>query len=62
MIHKRFAIAAGRFFDGGAHMPALDVTVTLYKDGVPVIGRKSSGDDSARLGRAVIGRMRLGKG
>lgn len=43
-------------------MPALDVTVTLYKNGVPVIGGKSSGDDSARLGRAIIGRMRLGKG
>ena len=43
-------------------MPALDVTVTLYKNGVPVIGGKTSGDDTARLGKAIIGRMRIGKG
>lgn len=43
-------------------MPAMDVTVTLYKNGVPISGRKSSSNDSARLGRAIIGRMRLGKG
>ena len=42
-------------------MPAMDVTVTLYKNGVLVSGRKSAGGDTARLGKAVIGKMRLGR-
>ena len=43
-------------------MKKLDVTVKLYKKGVLVSGKKERGDDSARLGKAVIGRMKLGKG
>ena len=43
-------------------MKKLDVTVKLYKKGVLVSGKKSSGNDSARLGKAIIGRMKLGRG
>ena len=43
-------------------MAKLDVTVLLYENGVLVSGKKSvGGSDSARLGKAVIGKMRLGK-
>ena len=42
----------------------LDVVVKIYKDGVLVNGIGSGGsdaDDAAVLGKAVIGKMKLGK-
>lgn len=44
------------------NMRKLDVKVKLYKNGVLVSGERARGDDSARLGKAIIGRMKLGKG
>lgn len=41
-------------------MAKLDVTVNLYKEGAQVSG-STYGKDYAKLGKAIIGKMKIGK-